>query len=368
MRLELETRLKREPRQGVGQVRGQLRRGHQVAASAIPLAVPELTPSRRGERERARRVVAELPLLDRLQGLLGQSIRGADVSSSGCDQRPLSDCDRVRFRRSYSCGERDRLLEDRVAALHVAQEESRGSLHEQGGGCPRVVLGKAGDGQLGIRLHLDRPLAAESGAHDRDPGLDCGHALAPRRYSALGGVQPAVGVLRPAASGMDAAALDGDRRMTVEPLVDVEQVEPALHDRCPAAVVELQRDRAQDAGGVIDVSGGVGVEEGGFGIEVRLVPGSRPAVEDGHEIGLVLRPALAGARHGRDGGIRYQPRRWSSWTRNRFARLDLLELRAEPLLLSTALQSGAHICSSTEVRRRKRRTAVRGARGTPSRR
>ena len=76
--------------------------------------------------------------------------------------------------------------------------------------------------------------------------------------------------------------------MPVEALVHVEQVEPALDDRGPAAVVDLLRDRAQDARLVVDVSGRVGVEERGLGVEVRLVPGSRAPVQHRHQVGLLL--------------------------------------------------------------------------------
>ena len=69
----------------------------------------------------------------------------------------------------------------------------------------------------------------------------------PRSHASLRGVQPAVGLLGTTARGEDAAALDRDGRMPVEALVHVEQVEPALDDRRPAAVVDLLRDRAQDA-------------------------------------------------------------------------------------------------------------------------
>jgi hypothetical protein len=76
--------------------------------------------------------------------------------------------------------------------------------------------------------------------------------------------------------------------MPVEALVDVEQVEPTLDDRGPAAVVDLLRDRAQDAGRVIDVPGRMSVEERRLGVEVRLVPGGRAAVQHRQQVRLLL--------------------------------------------------------------------------------
>ena len=49
--------------------------------------------------------------------------------------------------------------------------------------------------------------------------------------------------------------------------------------------------------------------EGGFRIEVRLVPRSRPPVEHGDEIGLLLRELLLEHVAGRGGGTDYPPRR-----------------------------------------------------------
>ena len=101
-------------------------------------------------------------------------------------------------------------------------------------------------------------------------------------------MQPTVGLLGTTARGEDAAALNCDGRVSVEALVHVEEIEPALDDSGPATVMDLLRDGAQDAGLVIDVAGRVGVDERGLRVEVRLVPGSRAPVQHRHQVGLLL--------------------------------------------------------------------------------
>ncbi len=87
---------------------------------------------------------------------------------------------------------------------------------------------------------------------------------------------------------MDAAPLNRDGWVPVEPFLVVEEVEPALDCRNSAAVVDLEGDRAQDPCRIVDVSGRVRMEQRGFRIAVRLVPPSCTPVQDRDQVGLLL--------------------------------------------------------------------------------
>ena len=82
------------------------------------------------------------------------------------------------------------------------------------------------------------------------------------------GCQPALRLRRPASDRMDARTVDRDRGVALQPIVVVEGTKPRLEQCRPPAVVGLQRDRAEDAGGFVAVSGRVRVPERRLGVVV----------------------------------------------------------------------------------------------------
>ena len=148
--------------------------------------------------------------------------------------------------------------------------------------------------------------------------------------------------------------------MSVQTLVDVERSsQPSTTATRPLSWTCCAIE-PQDARRVIDVSGRVGVEERGLRIAVRLVPGRRTAVEHRHQVGLVLLE-LTLEQVPEEVVVPIPAAVVVELDEEQVRPIDLLELRApSPCCSSTASQSGAHMRSSTDVRRRKRRT--RGSR------
>src|SRR5262249_40363688 len=94
---------------------------------------------------------------------------------------------------------------------------------------------------------------------------------------------------RTAAARVDPAPVQCDGRVALEQRRLVETGEPSFDSRDPAAVVELLRDRREDAGDAVEVTRGAGVLDRGLGVSVRLVPLRGAPVEEWDQLRLGLR-------------------------------------------------------------------------------
>ena len=178
----------------------------------------------------------------------------------------------------------------RLVGLSVlAQQQQRGALRDQRRGTPLARVGQFGECGLGVEQHPVRALPAEPRLHDGAALADRPRARSSRgRGAANGGLEPSLGLVGATPESVDPAPVERDRRVALEKVGPLEPPEPPLERHDAAGPVDGERDRGEDRGGAVQVSGRVGVLEGRLGVAVRLEPVRGPPVQGGNDLRLVL--------------------------------------------------------------------------------